>query len=539
MLIFSLRITHVPVIFIVALLLLSCGQSRKEVAQLLAQAEAAPAQHPDSALHYLNAIQHPTRLNKAQHAHYHLLRVQAKDKAGQDISADTIICEAKNYYRQRKDFEKATLAAFYEGLVFAAGKDDRRAIKIFLEAENMAEHISDTKRKGLIQHNIGYLYYNNRTDYDQAAVRFKQAFGYFQAGNHYTYSIEALNLLGACFLLQGQADSALFYQQQGLDMAVAHADTAAQAKVLQNMSVTYREMGNKQQAKAHALQAADLHATVGETVNTCLNLAHIYYDCAQYDSAAFYLNKILQMPEKKQLVSAYALLTKIEKANHNYPKALGYHEKYTGQIFEIYKEKEAKSIAGIQEKHALEIVKNKNQQLLIHRLGIFIIASLVVLFLLGVLFFLYHRNSRQKITLLKVKEERAKLYAQRVDVLKQTNLLERNLKKAEKEQYAGILPKIKQINYNAAEELTWDALYDAINEQYAGVLGRLKEELPPLTEPEFKICCLVYAGFSNAEIATMLHFMLNTVKTRKVAIGRKLGMPKNGHLREFLIEKFH
>jgi ATP/maltotriose-dependent transcriptional regulator MalT len=123
--------------------------------------------------------------------------------------------------------------------------------------------------------------------------------------------------------------------------------------------------------------------------------------------------------------------------------------------------------------------------------------------------------------------------------MKQANLLEKSLEKAEKEQYAGILPEIRQIIYDSAEGLTWDILYNAINQQHDGFLDRIKQAFTPLTEPEFKICCLVYAGFSNSEIANVLPFMLNTIKTRKVAIGKKMGMPKNGNLREFLTEKFH
>ncbi|MDR2385797.1 MAG: LuxR C-terminal-related transcriptional regulator, partial [Tannerella sp.] len=108
---------------------------------------------------------------------------------------------------------------------------------------------------------------------------------------------------------------------------------------------------------------------------------------------------------------------------------------------------------------------------------------------------------------------------------------------AEREQYVGILPKIKQIIYESPEGLTWETLYNIINEQYAGHLDRLKKELEQLTESEFKICCLVYAGFSNVEIASFLQFMMNTVKTRKVSIGKKLGMPKKGNLQKFLVEK--
>ena len=140
----------------------SCGQSHKEVAWLIEQAETVLEQNPDSAWYYLSAVQDPEGLREMQRMNYYLLWMQAKDKTYTDISEDTVICEVKDYFLQKKDFEKATLAAFYEGLVFNAGKDRSRALQAFLEAENIAEHIMDTKRKGLIQHNIGGLYYTNK-----------------------------------------------------------------------------------------------------------------------------------------------------------------------------------------------------------------------------------------------------------------------------------------------------------------------------------------------------------------------------------------
>jgi ATP/maltotriose-dependent transcriptional regulator MalT len=284
-----------------------------------------------------------------------------------------------------------------------------------------------------------------------------------------------------------------------------------------------------------------LQSTTEQQISSTLNLAVIYHNLHQNDSAAFYANRILQTSGEERtpytLATVYALLTKIEKAGNNYQKALEYREAYTEQMTKISAEKEKQSIAGIQEKYALELVKTKNQQLLIQRLWFIVIGVVIVLLLTGGLFILYYRNSRQKINLLKAKEERRKLYARRVDVLKQTNLLEHGLKKAEREQYAGILPKIKQIIYDSAGELTWDVLYNALNEQYDSALDCFKKEMSQLTEPEFKICCLVYAGFSNEEIATVLQFRLNTVKTRKVSIGRKLGMTKNGNLQKFLTQR--
>jgi tetratricopeptide (TPR) repeat protein len=187
--------------------------------------------------------------------------------------------------------------------------------------------------------------------------------------------------LGSCLLIQARPDSALFYLRQALAIAAPCADTAAQAKVLQNISVTYREMGNTQQAKTYALAAAGFNTT-RETVSALLNLAHIYYDCAQYDSAAFYARRIQQLCEKDTALSPpasfYLLLTNIAKQNNNYREALACQEKYTELAFKIFKEKEAQTVAGIQEKYHLERVNNENQKLLIQRLWFAIVVLLLM-----------------------------------------------------------------------------------------------------------------------------------------------------------------
>ncbi|MDR0692486.1 MAG: hypothetical protein LBF69_05560, partial [Prevotellaceae bacterium] len=106
-----LLIKCLPAALIVALFFISCGQSDKEIARLMERAETVLQQQPDSALHYLQAVENPGGLRKMRRMDYCLLLLQAKDKTGRDISADTAIVEVKNHFLQKKDFEKATLAA--------------------------------------------------------------------------------------------------------------------------------------------------------------------------------------------------------------------------------------------------------------------------------------------------------------------------------------------------------------------------------------------------------------------------------------------
>jgi tetratricopeptide (TPR) repeat protein len=184
---------------LVLLFFASCGQSGREIARLMSQAETAIEQQPDSALHYLKAIQDPDGLRKERRMNFYLLWVQAKDKIGRDISGDSIIREVRDYFVKKEAWEKATLAAFYNGCALTS-VDTERAGNAFLYADTIAQRTSDTKRKGLIHYNLGWLHYNGGV-YNNAIAHLKRAANYFYAGDYYKYRIESLNVLSSCFLV--------------------------------------------------------------------------------------------------------------------------------------------------------------------------------------------------------------------------------------------------------------------------------------------------------------------------------------------------
>jgi DNA-binding CsgD family transcriptional regulator len=523
----------------ILLLLAACGQSSEEIARLMEQAETVLEQNPDSALRCLNTIQYPDELRKVHRMNYYLLLLQAKDKAYKDIRDDTVICEVKDYFWQKKDFEKATLAAFYSGRVFSERKDNQRALQAFLDAETIAEHITDDKRKGLIQHNIGGLYYITGTNYEEAVARLKKAAGYFQTGNYYKYTIASLNLLGTCFLLQEQADSALFYQQQGLNIAVTHADTAEWTAALQNISVTYRKVGDKQQAKAFALAATGVDKANGETINVLLNLSYIYYDCAQYDSAAFYANRILQYGSIGSVyaipVSTYYLLSKIAENENDYRRALEYTNKYHALADEMHKKQEDQSLAGIRERYKLELAQIEKQMAVIRasrkQLVAFLIAIVSIIAVLACII----GYIRYKKRFIKAKEDIDRLYKLRIDWVKKQELIEHALKTTLKDKK--VINTLKDKIYNSLyENDVWGTIYTILNEQHNGAIKRLQQQLP-LSDQNFQICCFAYAGFSDKEIAACLQLSPNTVKSKKSAIRKQLKVAEKGSIKKFITQK--
>jgi DNA-binding NarL/FixJ family response regulator len=521
----------------VILLCASCGQSREEIARLLAQASATLEQHPDSALVYLNAIRKPAGLQQEQRHDYHLLRVQAKDKTDRDICADTVILQVKDYFLQKKDFPKAMLTAFYCGRVYQSCDDVPRALQAFLEAGTITGQDTDNKRKGLIQYNISSIYYTDGTDDDKAIAHAKKAAEYFRLSGDTAYRMEALKLLGICFLLVQQPDSAFLYQQQALDMAVAQNDTLNQAFILRNISSIYRIKGDFAQAKTYALKAMDKGDT--DTLKSLLNMAYIHYDCQEYDSAARYVRQIVQYGEADSArvipVSVYDLLAKIAENKNNYRRALEYTNKYHASLEEMRKKQKDQPLAGIKEQYELELLQTEKQLAEIRaskrQLAAFLTAAVstiaVLVFIIGYL--------RYKKRFMKAKEDNDRLYKLQIDWVKKAEWIEQALTTTLKDE--DVIHKLRDKIYKSLYgNNAWEALYAILNERHRGAMERLQQQLS-LPEQDFQICCFAYAGFSDKGIAACLQLSPNTIKAKKSAIRKQLKVTERGSIKKFIAQK--
>ena len=118
--------------------LLSCGSvSNRENSRLMQEAQRLIQQKPDSALALLQAVDVPS-LSNSENAEYTLLLVQAKDKAGQDITADTAVFAARDFFVAAENDEKAAFASFYAGRGLQEQGNTGDALKAYLEAGRRA-----------------------------------------------------------------------------------------------------------------------------------------------------------------------------------------------------------------------------------------------------------------------------------------------------------------------------------------------------------------------------------------------------------------
>ena len=522
--------------------MLSCSGDFRKSEKILKRAENIVELHPDSALSSLETIGNPYLLTKEQHAKYVLRLVQAKDKCDKDISSDTLIFQARDYFKIKNSLNELAFAEFYCGRVFQTKGNRNEAMRAYLKAGSVAKELNDKGLIGLSEFYCGLLNYDQHL-FDEAIVNLKEAtLNFSKAEGKSKNQVVPYNYIGNSFLLKQLPDSAFFYYNKGLLVARQYNDSANELRIVQNMGVAYLKLGNTRQAKESLRMALSLSSGESRKAKAYLNLADVYYREGSKDSAVFYLNHSLRLADNNAslLANIYRLFSKIEATAGNYQQAMSYNELYTKFLAKVLEEKEDIGILDIQKKYDFELLENANSRLLIEKQRIFICLFLVVIAALWVVY--YNRTKNREAMLIaeqhifQLKEivnkragsnvknnELRKTLIKQLDIVKKISLIESYLKGEEKIKGKEVLKKVNEIIYGQ-EDYNWSVFNEMANALYDNYLERLRNLFPDLSETELLICCLSKIGLNNMEISLLIKTTQNAVQKRKSVIRQKTAM---------------
>jgi ATP/maltotriose-dependent transcriptional regulator MalT len=539
--------------------LFSCDES-KNVRKILDEVEHLVEQSPDSALILLDSILCPQELKRKQYARYLLLLVEAKDKAYKDISTDTLIFLSGNYFQNSDDWNRRAKAEFYCGRVYHSQKEYDKATTAYLEAERISQKTDDNNLKGLIQYFAGKLYYD-QWQYFDAIPKFKRAQEYFsQSPDNYRREIWTWNIIGNSFLIKEMKDSVLVYFNKALNLAKVYNDSNQTAQAQHNIGVFLWKTGDLYSAKTHLQSALSLNGDKESEAMIRLNLARIYSELNQRDSVEYHIRLTLDSLKKSEnfstLSNVYRILSSMEEKTGNYKNALQYQREYSRQLSNLFTENNKHNLQETEKRYNFELLQNEKNRLWIERQGAIIIL-LLLLCIGGTFFFQFYRkaaNSRairleKEIALSKAQQkiyeleelvnsrgdeesQLRHLAVKYLDIYKKGCATEREMSASKQLSGKDFIQKMNKILYGHPDH-DWDKLYQILNACYKGFFSQLKRQYPQLTESEFKICCLTYAGFDNTEIALILELSKNTIQHRKSEIRQKLNMKERSDIKSF------
>ena len=541
-------------IFISFFVLFSCTYHSQDVKETLTSTKNLIETRPDSALILLESVVHyPYKLNKSLFADYVLFSIWAKDKTYQAIANDTLIFQMKDYFRKKRNWEKATLADFYSGRVYQEQKNYEKALSAYLEAETLSKQTADETMKGLIQYFIGELYYV-QLSYTDAVTRFQSAYEYFsKSPDNYAREVLTLNIIGNSFFLAEEKENALIYFDKALKLSEEHRDTNQIALTRHNLGVAYLIDNETHLAKNELFHALHLMPDVNLQAKIYLNLSGIYEKGDQPDSALYFSGLAVELLEWQKdetaLTSVYKLLSRLEEKNGNLPRALHYHQQYVHYYDRVKDEKMRVNLLELQKKYDFELIKGINNRLIIQRQWAFLSFTVLTIGTLLFFFISNYRNQQNRNALFEAQQTTYQLkeimndkdnaihalMVKEFDIVKKISLLDGYLLEAEKEKGKDILKKVNKIIYEQ-DSIDWEVFYQTMNQLYKGYLDKIKITFPNLSELEYKICCMTKSGLNNTEIAIILKTNVNIIQIRKTSIRKKLKILKHGDITKFMDE---
>jgi hypothetical protein len=161
------------------------------MADKLLQAEALMNEYPDSALNLLKGIAQPELQTQEHRARYALLYSQALDKNYIDLTSDSLINIAVDYYKDRDDVRAKFLSYYYQGRIYTNANNLTQATLAYLEAEQLVDELGDGYAAGLLYKQIG-LIYNSYYDFPKGLQAHQQAIEHFTKANKPVHRIQAM-----------------------------------------------------------------------------------------------------------------------------------------------------------------------------------------------------------------------------------------------------------------------------------------------------------------------------------------------------------
>ncbi|HOI80474.1 MAG TPA: transcriptional regulator [Petrimonas sp.] len=543
-------IIHIVVITIGVFFLGGC-KPQPEAPQLLADAQRFMENNPDSAMLLIDSLFYPEKsLRHEDYMRYLVLHVQARYKTNRPVADDTLVFRARDHYSDRLDKEPrmAALAWFYSGCVYRERGDYEKAMLHYKKAETYATGTADTALQGLIQYNLGDLFAVQDL-FSKAQENYKAAARFY--GEHPEKEAYSLSAVGRMFLLDKNPDSAFFYFQKGLEAAKPTNDKVLQSLLAQNTGVAYQQIGQYAEAERYFRQSYRYNRDKEDQARYYLNLAKLFAQTEQMDSAAFYAGKLKNSVESSDdnylKASAYKFLADWEKARGRDNEAFAYQNKRIHSLNRIMDDRKDQSVYEIEQKYNYGQKQNfynqrfiRFQQWLMGLMGVLLVVVVSLLFL-------FWRMLKERAAKLRMQENVNTLRATTIDLLsveEESRLKEKVLKET-LQWKLDVLKNTMHLRYmmSEREQKTYQPLFDSLdkilfdqNTKTPGMDIRqtvehlnpslrlfIRQQYPTLSETEYNVCLLSYASLSVQEVAFVLNQSEHTVYKARTRLNKKIG----------------
>lgn len=566
---------------IITNLLTSCNES--PASKLLTEADSIIETEPDKALNMLSDI-HPGDLSQDEFPYYSLLYTQAQIKCGINVSSDSLIRNAVDYYANDNSRNRKIRAYFYYAYTQYYSKDLRIAMKYTLEAYELAK---DKDEKYWIAKSAEFIsdIFFESYNYNEAETYTHEAIKNFEITGKITNHRYALCDLAIIYLNQNKNNQAIALldslktvceKEPKIDIELldyieqplfeAFVKTGQYNEVNDgHYNFFFHTKTNEEKIDAAVLiSRIKRHSNTDSIDNSMLNDA---------------MSLISNNEEKARILYALYLNSKL---TGDYNQSLALADSLLSLQGAITKEILEESITGVQRDfYSSKAVQQEHKSyFLTITLSIVTAVFAIIIVLIWTIYRFKTHAQRAELeanisSFLTLKANSDKIVAENIklsNTIKKNSLILEQLTKAmedkqeNEKQHALVIEHLfkekwvtlnmlcnqyfdmgssektrNAILYNIEQELeklqskkSLRQLEDAVNNYLGGIMSLLRNECPFLKENDFTFLSLIFAGFSVRAVCLFTNIKYKLFYLKKSRLTKKISESEAPHKHMFL-----
>lgn len=538
---------------------------------LIDRAESLLKSDPDSSHILLDSIAVPDNLSDKLLARWCMLSGKVADTLYTDLPYVQQLLRAQAYYKSHGTKQEQAKIGLYLGRSYVEDKENEKAMKVYLQALDIALRSEDYNQAGYICSYMGDLY-DFEGNYLLGKDKYKEAESYFRKAGNMRSSAFALQDVGRMYAFSDSLDIALIFLLKADTIIVEVGDSSDIGTIYNGIGNIYNMLGNKELAKLYLWK--NVNMSDFDDAPSYRTLAGIYIEEGDFKNARICLEKA-SVPSfndmtRFSVLYGYSLL---EKAEGNWEKAWFYLDEYNSASDSILTIRNRENIIKIEKEYEHLKISLENMRLKSDKQKYFIYWVISVSILLILLWVFQIRIDRKNKRLLKQeidlsnksnelfrlrdnlrnKQDRLEALSiqlseknEKLNELDSREKLEKEYEQIKKEEEtlvlriaerrkdlflsSAIAKKVIKLSQKVVpgatksplSEKDWQNIITQVNEVYPFLADRLAAF--NLSAAELRYCYLSLLGLDSIGESILLHIQPDSVNKRRQRVRQRLGI---------------
>ena len=467
----------------------ACVEKDRQERRVIHQAELLMQEQPDSALHLLQTLHRPSLTGETL-ARYALIHSIAQDKSGLNVTSDSLLRVAYDYYCRHPEDSLYARSQYYMGKYLWLTEQPDSSYNCLLRAKTVSEADKDYYTAYLATDRMRRI--AEISDTTLCLNLSKEAYQLYlkQGANNPVNEVYLLIGIGDSYSRRGDMDSTLYYYDLALNKAQLAGDSIAIASVLQNISRYYNHYHENRISLDYAQRALSYRGYLDKRLATLL--AQCYTENEEYDKARQYISALPDADSKENKLVKLSMQHRLSAKTGDADAAQEYFHAACNVAADMYLSTQ-KDKLELYRKNLHEALERQRAE---HQRAVLLIClgfSFALLILLSLLLSTYRKKVRSQVTENQLLEklhlaEKERLLAEEARHLLQEEYKERLLEDTRSyvKKIIGFHQKLEESqasgNPLAIDDRDWSEIQAYLNACDNSFVTRFKEQYPTLSE---------------------------------------------------------